>query len=325
MRVFLLINGGRKPLSLARVKYFRDLLLQHGTEHRVEVSLSLDEARHYVDVAVEQGFDTLWMGGGDGTINVLLNHALGRGLTFGVIPMGTVNALARSLGIPLRPEDAVRHLLQATPSDMDVGLVNGTHRFLCFASIGFDAAVVHDVTGGWKRYCGRVAYFLAGLRAMLRMDRIVPFEVELGQQAIALPRHAAPACDVQLNPRPSREAAAAVPGMKQSGYSLMVSNICNYAGFPLFYRVAPCSGNMEFWLFRKRRLDNMLGWAAASGIQSAALQRRFARTVGHYLVLDFAVRSEKRMFLQLDGEAVSLGENREFRFECLPGAARVLL
>jgi diacylglycerol kinase family enzyme len=312
VKIFFLVNGGRKPVPPRMLEQFRGILAKNSSAHRLEVSLSLEHAHQLVEEACAGEVDTLWVGGGDGTIHVLLNQALGRGMTFGVVPMGTVNALARSLGIPLNPVAAVEYLLNSKPQAMDVGLVNGTQRFLCFASIGFDAAVVHDVTGAFKRRCGRVAYFLAGLRAVFLMKRVVPFEVEM---------QSAPA-DGVIGEKCT--ATAAVPAVAQQGYSLMVSNVSNYAGFCLFHDVQPCSGSMEFWLFRKRRLDSMLGWAAVTGIRSRGLQRRFERSVGHYLLGGFTVRSEQPMFLQLDGEAVRLGENREYRFECLPSAAMVL-
>jgi diacylglycerol kinase family enzyme len=315
VKIFFIVNGGRKPVPPALLGKLTSLVHANSPAHRVVVSHSLAHAHQLVEEAVRGDFDTLWVGGGDGTIHGLLNQALGRGLVFGVVPMGTVNALARSLGIPLNPVAAVQHLLESTPQPFDVGLVNGKQRFLCFASIGFDAAVVHDVTGAFKRRCGRFAYFLAGIRAILDMGRIVPFELRLGAAAQAVPLNAH--CEPSAVPD-------SIPA-KQSGYSLMVSNISNYAGFCLFHGVKPSSGTMEFWLFRKRRLDSMLAWAAATGIRSRGLQRRFSRTVGHYMLDRFTVRSSKRMYLQLDGEAVNLDDNYEYRFECLPSAAQVLV
>ncbi|MGI8904911.1 MAG: diacylglycerol/lipid kinase family protein [Candidatus Sumerlaeaceae bacterium] len=312
MKIFFIVNGGRKPVQMSLLEEFRGLLRGDSALHRMEVSLSLEHAHELVEQAAAGDFDTLWVGGGDGTIHVLLNQALGRGMTFGVVPMGTVNALARSLGIPLNPIAAVKYLLQATPQPMDVGLVNGTQRFLCFASIGFDAAVVHDVSGAFKRRCGRFAYFLAGVRAVFSMNRVVPFQVVFGEGATP----AVVDSECRLEP---------VPVSPQEGFSLMLSNVSNYAGFCLFHDVRPCSGTMEFWLFRKRRLDSMLGWAAATGIRSRGLQRRFGRTVGHYVLGGFTVTSKQPMYLQLDGEAVLLGNNCEYRFECLPGAAQVLI
>jgi diacylglycerol kinase family enzyme len=179
LKIFFIVNGGRKPVPAALLAQFAHLLQTHGVQHEVHVSTSLEHATQLVEQACSGNFDTLWVGGGDGTIHVLLNLALGRGLAFGVVPMGTVNALARSLGIPLNPLAAVGHLLESSSQPMDVGLVNGTQRFLCFASVGFDAAVVHDVTGAFKRRCGRVAYFLAGLRAVFLMKRVVPFRVRV--------------------------------------------------------------------------------------------------------------------------------------------------
>src|SRR5690606_20990613 len=167
--------GGRAPVSPALVDRLRAVLDGAGASYRLEISHTLEEANDFVRQAEAGDYDTLWMGGGDGTIHVLLNQALFTRLHLGVVPMGTVNALARALGIPLQPEAAVAHLLKANPRPMNIGCVNGERRFLCFAGVGYAAAVVYDVAGAFKRIGGRVAYALAGLGRALRHGSIARF------------------------------------------------------------------------------------------------------------------------------------------------------
>jgi diacylglycerol kinase family enzyme len=310
LKIFLILNGGRKPVPAKLVQELKDLLRSDSSEHRVEVSTSLEHAHALVDEASAKGFDALWVGGGDGTIHNVLNHALSRGMILGVVPMGTVNALARSLGIPLKPLSAARHLLTCEARPMDVGIVNGTQRFLCFASIGFDAAVVHDVSGRFKRYGGRVAYFLAGCRALFRRKRVQPFEVSFPSAAKRM---------TDDGDETETETKA------QTGYSLVVSNISNYAGFPMFHTVEPSSGSMELWLFRQPRIRQILFWAVRSIFRMRGRHKACGGTVGHYLITKFGSGGKNPLFLQLDGEAVSLGNDTEFRFECLPAAVRVLM
>lgn len=318
MKAFLLVNGGRGPFPpsdrlLARLKEAVDAA---GPGGRVAVSRTLEEAEELTEEAARQGYDALWMGGGDGTIHVLLNHAFGRGMALGVVPMGTVNALARTLGIPLNPVAAAWSLARARPLPFDVGEVAG-RKFVCFASIGFDAAVVHDVGGDFKRYWGRVAYALAGLRALTHPERLARFTVEFDQCSCEPP---APCSSDLLYP--GREVCPT-----QEGYNLVVSKICNYAGLPLFPNVAPCSGLMETWLFHRRRPDDLFGWAggATSGELGVPVRRYFGRSVGHFMTPGFTVRSENPLFLQVDGEAITPENPHELRFTCLHSAVQLLV
>lgn len=318
MRVFFIINGGRAPVSPSLVSRLRAILEEWGGDFRLEISRTLEDAHALVGEASHLGYDTLWMGGGDGTIHVLLNDAMPAHMNLGVVPMGTVNALARALGIPMQPEEAVRFLLKATPRRMNIGCVNGERRFLCFAGVGFDAAVVHDVGGAFKRVGGRLAYAAAGAASIFALRRIVPFELQL-----------APGTNFATEPRQGESDFRLEPGegapWVDRGYSLVLSNIRNYAGFNLFPDAHPCADAMEMWLFRHRRIDAMALWTAASMFGWKRWQRYMKRDVGHYLVRDFAVVSERPMYLQLDGEAVQLGDGTRYEFEFCADAVTVMM
>lgn len=327
MKIFFIINGGRAAVSPALVARFRECLRGSGVEHRIEISRTLAEANQLVAEAVETGFDTLWMGGGDGTINVLLNQNLPAHMALGVVPMGTVNALARALGIPLQPEEACRFLLEAKPRPMNLGCVNGERLFLCFASVGFDAAVVHDVGGTFKRLGGRLAYAAAGAASIFSMKRIVPFKMQTASGAQLLDDNSRwqrrPTAEIE-----TQNASASAPStptpLADNGYSLVVSNIKNYAGFNLFPDAHPCADAMEMWLFRKRRLDAMAVWGAVTLLGLDKWKRHLRRDVGHYLVRSFTLESDAPMYLQLDGEAVTLGDGRLYEFEFQQRAVTVL-
>ncbi len=316
MRTFLIVNGGRgvagPPQRL--LASLKDAVDAAGEGSTVAVSYSLDDAKRLVDQAAHEGYEALWMGGGDGTINVLLNHAFGSGMVFGVVPMGTVNALARSLGIPLDPVAAAWRLVSAKVEPFDVLQVAG-RKFLCFASIGFDAAVVHEVTGDFKRQWGRAAYMAAGLRALVNSDRIARFNVEFDRKQA----DAEATVDLEQDITPV--------GLQQEGYSLVVSKICNYAGLHLFPRVEPCSGTMEMWLFRRNRPDDIVAWIAGASVgeYGTPLRHLLTGSVGHYMTKGFTVRSDQPLYLQIDGEAVELESQQELRFECHPGAAKLLV
>ncbi len=82
--------------------------------------------------------------GGDGTINAVLPALAGSGFTLGIIPSGTLNALAGELGIPRGIREATSVCLGGRTRQIDLGSANG-RPFALMAGAGFDAAVVHSV------------------------------------------------------------------------------------------------------------------------------------------------------------------------------------
>ncbi|MBK7945037.1 MAG: diacylglycerol kinase family lipid kinase [Flavobacteriales bacterium] len=91
---------------------------------------------------VSEGFDRVISVGGDGTNNAIAQGLVGTKVPLGIVAMGSGNGYARSIGLPLDPEKALRHALTATPRAMDVCYLNDA-LFLGNAGIGFDARVAH--------------------------------------------------------------------------------------------------------------------------------------------------------------------------------------
>jgi diacylglycerol kinase family enzyme len=75
-------------------------------------------------VAAAEGSDEVWVGGGDGTLRSAAELVLRRDGILGVLPLGTMNLLARDLNIPLEIERAVAALSNAAVARIDVGRVN---------------------------------------------------------------------------------------------------------------------------------------------------------------------------------------------------------
>ncbi|HXB57169.1 MAG TPA: diacylglycerol kinase family protein [Vicinamibacteria bacterium] len=121
-------------------------------------------ARELAREAVAEGTDLLLVAGGDGTVNEAAQGMIGSETMLGVVPVGSGNGLARSLGIPLQPGAALSALETGVPRRMDVGLVNG-EPFLNVAGAGFDAAVGkafhHNGKDGGRR--GIMTYLRLGL------------------------------------------------------------------------------------------------------------------------------------------------------------------
>lgn len=123
--------------------------------------------------AIARGADTVVSLGGDGTLNLCAGALIGTDVALGVMPCGTANDFARTLGIPLTIDQALAVLRDGERVRIDVGWVNG-HHFLNVASLGMGALIARAITSEHKRRWGRWAYFLELLRR-LRRPGLHPF------------------------------------------------------------------------------------------------------------------------------------------------------
>ncbi len=92
--------------------------------------------------ALANGVDRVISVGGDGTNNAIAQALIGTKTPMGVVAMGSGNGYARSIGLSLDPETALRHALTGVARPMDVCYLNDVP-FLGNAGIGFDARVAH--------------------------------------------------------------------------------------------------------------------------------------------------------------------------------------
>ncbi|MQP67678.1 diacylglycerol kinase family lipid kinase [Niveispirillum sp. SYP-B3756] len=109
-----------------------------------------------MEKAASSGADILVVGGGDGTIKTGAEIALRHGIAFGLLPLGTMNLLARDLCIPLELEGAMAALAQGVVRPIDVAYINDTP-FLNNAVIGLYARMVHEreklrQRRGWRKW-----------------------------------------------------------------------------------------------------------------------------------------------------------------------------
>lgn len=79
--------------------------------------------------------------GGDGTVNKVASFVCGTRLRLGIVPTGSGNGLARSLGISMDVEVALRQIVAGRSAAIDCGVVNGI-TFFCASGAGFDAHIV---------------------------------------------------------------------------------------------------------------------------------------------------------------------------------------
>ena len=98
--------------------------------------------KELAEEAVRSGLERVISAGGDGTLNSVAAGLLNTKVPLGVVALGSGNGYARSLGLPLDPEQGFRHAFTGEPAQMDVCYLNDIP-FLGTAGIGFDARVAH--------------------------------------------------------------------------------------------------------------------------------------------------------------------------------------
>ncbi len=137
---------------------------------RLEVveTLAAGDATRLAADAARAGQPIVLAGGGDGTLNEVVQSLVGTATAVGAVPLGTVNVWARELGLSLDPAEATRQLLRGQARRLDLGRANGRY-FLLMAGLGFDAVAVHAVEGtSQKRRFGPLAFLAAGALEALR-------------------------------------------------------------------------------------------------------------------------------------------------------------
>jgi diacylglycerol kinase (ATP) len=134
-----------------------------------------------------EGVELVVAAGGDGTVSRTVD-ALGdrlADLSFGVVPMGTGNDFARTLGIPEDPLEAARAVAFRGEREIDVWRASGAGAERLFVNAcvgGFPVEVDERVGDREKKILGPLAYLTAGARTVASMDR---FTVRLDGSEVA--------------------------------------------------------------------------------------------------------------------------------------------
>jgi diacylglycerol kinase family enzyme len=148
-------------------------------------------ATRFAHDAARRGIDVVIGYGGDGTLNEVATGIAGTDTALGVLPGGSTNVFARTLGMPNDPVRAADLLARGIDAGdlrpIGLGRVNG--RFFCFhTGIGYDAAVVEAVErrASMKRWLGHPLFISAALSTWLRgYDRHHPhFRLSNGERVI---------------------------------------------------------------------------------------------------------------------------------------------
>lgn len=131
----------------------RDALARHGLDDDLVATDNEVEAITAVREAIASGVEVVVAAGGDGTVGTVANELLGSATCLGILPLGTVMNVARSLGIPRDLEEAVAALTRSDAVEVDVGEVAG-RPFYENGSVGLNAAIFREADHvghpGWR-------------------------------------------------------------------------------------------------------------------------------------------------------------------------------
>jgi len=172
MRCRLIVNPRSGPWDvdheLPAVRYH---LEEHGWKTSLYKTEQPGEATALATQAAREEADAVFVVGGDGTINEVVNGLAESPVALGVLPGGTGNVWAKALGLPTRSPlhllplvDSVRMLVPGSSRRIDLGKANGRY-FLQWTGLGLDAAVTYAMEPRTRRQrrLGALAYLVAGV------------------------------------------------------------------------------------------------------------------------------------------------------------------
>jgi diacylglycerol kinase family enzyme len=172
LRILLIVNSFASSVTARNTVVIQRRL---GRGHDVELveTNRRGHATRFAHDAARRGVDVVIGFGGDGTLNEVATGIAGTDAALGVLPGGSTNVFARTIGLPNDPVPAVDLLANGIDAGdfrpIGLGRVNG--RFFCFhTGVGFDAAVVKAVErrAGLKRWLGHPLFISAALTTWLR-------------------------------------------------------------------------------------------------------------------------------------------------------------
>ena len=171
--------AGRARVSRAQLQ--RKLEAAGATEFEIVETCASpcasQSARELAQIAIQNGAQIVVAAGGDGTLGEVLNAVHGTSARLGVLPLGTGNDFARTLGIGTDLDDAIATLLHGHHRTIDIGRASyagGSRLFLNIAGCGFDSLVARRINAArthplWRHIGGVAAYLAAALMELQRL------------------------------------------------------------------------------------------------------------------------------------------------------------
>jgi lipid kinase YegS len=166
----VILNG--KKSALPQVRQAVAAVRKDGHEVDVRVTWESGDAARFAAEALDDDIDVIVAGGGDGTINEVVNGIFERTekpeKTVGVMPLGSANDFARGCGIPMQnPTASLRFAASSAPHPIDIGRVNDRY-FINALVAGFGAEVTFQTSARMKKVIHGAAYGITGFLTALK-------------------------------------------------------------------------------------------------------------------------------------------------------------
>jgi diacylglycerol kinase family enzyme len=169
-------------------------LVVYALQGRYEVeAVSTEAQNHATEIgreAIDGGYDLVVAFGGDGTLNEIANGLAGTDVPVSILPGGSTNVVARTLGIPNDVVDATEHLLgladRFEPRRIDLGIANGRRFvFSCGSGLDASAAMGVDQSPKLKARAGPYFYSWVAISAFYRryLRNPIRMRLEVGGEA----------------------------------------------------------------------------------------------------------------------------------------------
>lgn len=167
----LILNG--KGAANPAVREAVASLRNQGHTLEVRTTWEAGDAARLAREALHDKISRLIAGGGDGTINEVVNGLFSESaapqIELGFLPLGTANDFVTSCGLPLAPRPALEFALTGSAVAIDVGKANDEF-FLNVATGGFGAQVTETTPTNLKRWMGGGAYALVGIITAFKLE-----------------------------------------------------------------------------------------------------------------------------------------------------------
>ena len=169
----LILNG--KKAQLPEIREAVETIRSEGNALEVRVTYEYGDIARFVQEAVADEVKRLIVGGGDGTVNEMVNALLNTEESvrpeLAIMPLGTANDLATSCHIPKEPLEALELAIKGEAHVIDAVAAND-HYFINVATAGFGAEVTASTPTELKNFLGGGAYTITGV---LKAAHFVPY------------------------------------------------------------------------------------------------------------------------------------------------------
>ena len=162
------------------------VIATHCHQLTIVQTLSVEEFKH---ACLEASYaDVLFLMGGDGTLHTAVQvfENVDKFPIIGLLPGGTCNDFARTLGIPITLNEAAHQIVNGTVRDIDIAQINDS-LFMNFAGIGLITEASENINPDLKGKYGKLSYFMSALQTFKQSE---PFSISLEIDGISYVEHA---------------------------------------------------------------------------------------------------------------------------------------